>query len=152
MVRTHTLNIPIGGFDKWGYPKNDGLSWTYPIKMDDLGVPPISGNLQILACVLLLFRALKFILNYAHHPGSLRGHLELSAFKPMKHIPVLRSDTEDMTVLMPPNPQAFRITKSHIIIASVKDHKHQPEGILPVLTSLGYNPCSISMERSVCSA
>ena len=28
-----------GCFQKYGYPKMDGLQWKTPIKMDDLGVP-----------------------------------------------------------------------------------------------------------------
>ena len=37
------FHFRIWGFHKWGYPKN-GLSINNPIKMDDLGVTPISGN------------------------------------------------------------------------------------------------------------
>ena len=36
-----------GGFHKWGIPKMAGLSGENPMKMDDLGVPLVYGNLQI---------------------------------------------------------------------------------------------------------
>ena len=34
-------------WDKWGYPQIDSSKWTSDLEMDDLGVPPISGNHHI---------------------------------------------------------------------------------------------------------
>ena len=36
------------GFLYWGIPRMDGLSREIPIKIDDLGVPPILGNHHIM--------------------------------------------------------------------------------------------------------
>ena len=38
----------ILGFLKWGYPKMDGLYMKNRLKMDDFGIPPISGNLHMI--------------------------------------------------------------------------------------------------------
>ena len=38
---------PNGGFQKGGDPQNGLFTMENPIWMDDLGVPPILGNLQI---------------------------------------------------------------------------------------------------------
>ena len=42
-----TYPHPIGAFQKWGYPKMDGLSWKMPWKMPLNGGSPILGNLHI---------------------------------------------------------------------------------------------------------